>query len=34
MIAMIEPLLVVMAALFLLMILCAFILPVYSNMNQ
>ena len=31
---MIEPLLLVMAALFLLMIVCAFILPVYTNMNQ
>ena len=34
MIAMVEPLLLMMAALFLLMIVCAFILPVYTNMNQ
>jgi len=34
MIAMVEPLLVMMAALFLLTIVCAFILPVYTNMNQ
>jgi type IV pilus assembly protein PilC len=34
MIAMAEPLLLVMAAMFLLTIVCAFILPVYTNMNQ
>lgn len=34
MIAMVEPLLLVFAASFLLMIVCAFILPVYTNMNQ
>jgi len=33
-IAMIEPSLLVMAALFLLMILCTFILPIYSSMGQ
>jgi len=34
MLAMVEPLLMVMTASFLLMIVCAFILPVYSNMNH
>jgi len=34
MIAMVGPLLLVMAASFLLLIVCTFILPVYSNMNQ
>ncbi len=34
MIAMVEPLLLMIAALFLLVIVCTFILPVYSNMNQ
>ena len=34
MIAMVEPLLLMMAAAFLLMIVCTFILPVYTNMNQ
>ncbi len=34
MIAMVEPSLLIMAALFLLTIVCTFILPVYSNMNQ
>jgi type II secretory pathway component PulF len=34
MIAMVEPTLLIMAALFLLMILCTFILPIYTNMNQ
>jgi len=34
MIAMIEPLLLVMAASFLLMIVCTFILPIYTNMSQ
>jgi len=33
-IAMLEPLLLVIAASFLLMIVCAFILPVYTNMNS
>lgn len=34
MIALVEPLLLVMAAAFLLVILCTFILPIYSNMTQ
>jgi type IV pilus assembly protein PilC len=34
MIAMVEPSLLVMSALFLLMIVCTFILPIYTNMNQ
>src|SRR5208282_5364456 len=34
MIAMVEPTLLIMAALFLLTIVCTFILPVYTNMNQ
>jgi len=34
MIAMVEPSLLIMAALFLLMILCTFILPIYCNMSQ
>ena len=34
MIAMVEPLLLMMAALFLLMIVCTFILPIYTNINQ
>lgn len=34
MIAMVEPTLLMMAALFLLMIVCAFILPIYTNTNQ
>lgn len=34
MIALLEPLLLVMTALFLLTIVCAFILPVYTNINQ
>jgi len=34
MIALIEPLLLVMTALFLLSIICAFILPIYTNINQ
>ncbi len=34
MIAMVEPTLLIMAALFLLTILCTFVLPVYTNMNQ
>jgi len=34
MIAMVEPSLLIMAALFLLTIVCTFILPVYTNMNQ
>jgi type II secretory pathway component PulF len=34
MIAMVEPSLLVMAALFLLTILCTFILPIYTNMSQ
>jgi type IV pilus assembly protein PilC len=33
-IAMIEPTLLIMAALFLLMILCTFILPIYTSMGQ
>ena len=33
-IAMVEPILLIMAALFLWMILAAFILPIYTNMNQ
>ena len=33
-IAMVEPTLLIVAALFLLMILCTFILPIYSSMNQ
>ena len=34
MIAMVEPTLLFLAALFLLMIVCTFILPIYKNMNQ
>ena len=34
MISMIEPMLVVFAAFFLIMIFCAFILPIYTNANQ
>jgi type II secretory pathway component PulF len=34
MIAMVEPSLLIMAALFLLTIVCTFILPIYTNMNQ
>ena len=34
MIAMIGPMLMIMASSFLLMIVCAFILPVYTNMNS
>jgi len=34
MIAMVEPSLLVMAAMFLLMIVCTFILPIYTNLNQ
>jgi len=34
MIAMVEPLLLAVASLFLLTIVCAFILPIYTNMNQ
>jgi len=34
MIAMVEPTLLIMAALFLLTIVCTFILPIYTNMNQ
>jgi type II secretory pathway component PulF len=34
MIAMVEPMLMVLAATFLLMIVCAFILPIYTNMGQ
>jgi len=34
MIAMVEPLLLMLAASFLLMIVCTFILPIYTNINQ